>query len=296
MRVAVYLAYATERGHAAVDRELYLPRIWAEDPQRCRAAGLEPATTRFATRTQLAAAMIEQFCEAGHTVGWVTGDEVYGGNPAPAQMLAQRPIGSVMAVSCGIEVRTAGGKFRVDSLVRKVPRSAWQQMGLPPLPQPHPVPIGTLVRVAGMRRRIEETFQAGKGLAGLDEHQVCHYTPLAALGHPGHDRGFLPRHRPRPRAPRPPRPRRADRTHLQRDPATVLSPLHTQRRPTTTHMPGLPHTPPPVPSSELCGAARALSLSGASLLMLTPSPNQALGVRRPMHRGGPAPQSMMIGC
>ncbi|MFC7884725.1 hypothetical protein ACFUVV_23015 [Streptomyces sp. NPDC057376] len=54
---------------------------------------------------------------------------------------------------------------------------------------PHPVPIGTLVRVAGMRWRIEETFQAGKGLAGLDEHQVRRYTPwlrwvtLAMLAH-----------------------------------------------------------------------------------------------------------------
>lgn len=229
-QVAVYLVYATERGHAAVDRELYLPRVWAEDPQRCRAAGLEPDTTRFATKTQLAAAMIERFCVAGHTVGWVTGDEVCGGNPALAQMLAERQIGSAMAGSCRTEVCTAGGKFRADSLARKVPRTAWQRMSagssakgprhydwaaIDLLPEaiagvyrllirrnrttgelayyrcfsPHPVPIGTLARVAGMRWRIEETFQADKGLAGLDEHQVRRYTPwlrgvtLAMLAH-----------------------------------------------------------------------------------------------------------------
>jgi SRSO17 transposase len=40
LQVAVYLVYAGERGHAAVDRELYVPRSWASDPDRCRAAGL----------------------------------------------------------------------------------------------------------------------------------------------------------------------------------------------------------------------------------------------------------------
>ncbi len=37
---------------------------------------------------------------------------------------------------------------------------------------PHPVPLTALVRVAGSRWRVEEFFQSGKGLAGLDEHQV----------------------------------------------------------------------------------------------------------------------------
>lgn len=42
---------------------------------------------------------------------------------------------------------------------------------------PHPVPLATLVTVAGLRWTTEENFQAGKGLAGLDEHQVRHSTP-----------------------------------------------------------------------------------------------------------------------
>ncbi len=40
-RVAVYLVYAGRRGHAAVDRALYIPRSWTCDPDRCRAAGLD---------------------------------------------------------------------------------------------------------------------------------------------------------------------------------------------------------------------------------------------------------------
>lgn len=54
---------------------------------------------------------------------------------------------------------------------------------------PRPVPLGAFVRVAGTRWQIEETFQAGTGLAGLDQHQVRHFTPwlrwttLAVLAH-----------------------------------------------------------------------------------------------------------------
>src|SRR6266700_5829853 len=37
---------------------------------------------------------------------------------------------------------------------------------------PHPAPLAVLVKVAGSRWRVEEAFQAGKGLCGLDQHQV----------------------------------------------------------------------------------------------------------------------------
>jgi SRSO17 transposase len=68
------------RGHAAVDRELYVPRSWSCDPDRCRAAGLGEDTV-FTTKPELARMMIERCLDAGHRIGWVTGDEVYGGNP-----------------------------------------------------------------------------------------------------------------------------------------------------------------------------------------------------------------------
>jgi SRSO17 transposase len=55
-QVAVYLVYAGQRGHAAVDRELYIPRSWTDQPDRCQAAGLDPDTA-FATKPELAARM-----------------------------------------------------------------------------------------------------------------------------------------------------------------------------------------------------------------------------------------------
>lgn len=79
-QVAVYLVYAGRRGHATVDRELYIPRSWTCSPDRCRAAGLDEHTV-FATKPELAARMIGRFLDAGHRVGRVAGDEVYGGNP-----------------------------------------------------------------------------------------------------------------------------------------------------------------------------------------------------------------------
>jgi SRSO17 transposase len=79
-RVAVYLVYASSRGHAVIDRELYLPRSWDEDPERLQAAG-GPSERGFATKPALAQAMIGRALDAGVPAGWVAGDEVYGANP-----------------------------------------------------------------------------------------------------------------------------------------------------------------------------------------------------------------------
>ncbi|GLY79212.1 hypothetical protein Airi01_074790 [Actinoallomurus iriomotensis] len=61
----------------------------------CQAAGLSKDTV-FATKPELARTMIERFLNAGHHVGWVTGDEVYGGNPK----LRHKP-GAGIAGACG---------------------------------------------------------------------------------------------------------------------------------------------------------------------------------------------------
>jgi hypothetical protein len=54
---------------------------------------------------------------------------------------------------------------------------------------PRPVPLAVLVRVAGRRWTIEERFRTGKGLVGLDQHQVrrwrswYRWATLAMLAH-----------------------------------------------------------------------------------------------------------------
>lgn len=64
-QVAVYMVYAGLHGHAAVDRELYVPRSWTSDPDRCRVAGLDEEAS-FATKPELAARMISRFLDDGH--------------------------------------------------------------------------------------------------------------------------------------------------------------------------------------------------------------------------------------
>jgi SRSO17 transposase len=82
-QVAVYLVDASDGGHAMIDRELYVPRGWIKDPDRCRLAGI-PAQVGFATKPALATQMLARTLDAGVPAAWVTGDEVYGADPGPA--------------------------------------------------------------------------------------------------------------------------------------------------------------------------------------------------------------------
>jgi SRSO17 transposase len=53
-QVGVFLAYAVPvAGRALIDRELYLPRVWTDDRDRCRQAGI-PDDRCFATKPELA--------------------------------------------------------------------------------------------------------------------------------------------------------------------------------------------------------------------------------------------------
>ena len=107
--MAVYLTYTAPRGHALIDRALYLPKSWAQDPKRLAAAGV-PADVEFATKPALALRMIGDALDAGAQASWVTGDEVYGNDPALRAGLQERGVGYVLAVSC--ESGTNRGRLR----------------------------------------------------------------------------------------------------------------------------------------------------------------------------------------
>ena len=214
-QVAVYLAYVAPAGHALIDRELYLPRSWIADPGRCRAAGI-PEGTAFATKPALARRMLARTLDARVPAGWVAGDEVYGADPGLRSDLEKRETGYVLAVACRHTFSTGLRTFRAGELARRLPRPAWQRYSAgagakghryydwawvatdPGQPghrwllirrnrhtrelafyrcySPRHVPLATLVKVAGLRWPVEENFQAGKGLTGLDEHQVRTWT------------------------------------------------------------------------------------------------------------------------
>ena len=231
-QVAVYLTYAAPRGHALIDRALYLPRSSAEDPHRCDEAGIPQHNRGFATKPTLAAALITRAVEAQVPAAWVAGDEVYGADPRLRAAIRGHGLGYVLAVAANRRIPAAAGPIRVDAIPAMLPTRAWQkhsagtgshghryyswawitllseddadtgchhllirrndatgELAYLRCYLPRPVTLHTLVAVAGQRWRIEESFQAAKGLTGLDQHQVRRWrswhrwSTLAMLAH-----------------------------------------------------------------------------------------------------------------
>lgn len=76
-QIGVFAAYVSRHGHAFIDRALYLPKAWTDDPIRMVAAHVPPGTA-FATKPRLARAIIERAIAAGVPFSWVAADSVYG--------------------------------------------------------------------------------------------------------------------------------------------------------------------------------------------------------------------------
>jgi SRSO17 transposase len=82
-QVGVFLAHVGPRGRALVDKRLYLPKEWTNDPARCEAAGVPKEKQRYCSETELALEMLQQAKARGPRVAaWVTGDDTYGKSPA----------------------------------------------------------------------------------------------------------------------------------------------------------------------------------------------------------------------
>lgn len=223
-QVGVFLTYSTPKGRTFLDRELYLPKSWAEDRARCDRAGV-PAEREFATKPELAMEMLARAVDGGVQATWVTGDAVYGQYYRLRKALEDRGVSYVLAVPVSQRViakRTTtipGGEYRTDALIQALPATAWRtrsagagskgdrryawararingerdpdaeywllvrrsltdptELAYYLCHAPKRVSLAELVRVAGARWAIEETFQTAKGQTGLDHYQVRQYT------------------------------------------------------------------------------------------------------------------------
>jgi SRSO17 transposase len=231
-QLGVFLAYASGRGRAFIDRELYLPRVWAEDPARCRAARV-PEEVEFRTKPQLARVMLQRALDAGVPAAWVTADEAYGGDPALRRFLEARGLSYVLAVKCTEPLRPADGSApaTAEQLAARVPAGQWVacsaghgakgrrlddwtrvaladpaaadftrwllvrrsrsdgELAFYACFAPASTSLVGLVRVAGTRWAIEESFQTAKGQVGLDHYEVrrwpgwYRHITLALLAH-----------------------------------------------------------------------------------------------------------------
>jgi SRSO17 transposase len=214
-QIGVFLGYAGRHGHALIDRALYLPEAWANDPAQRSAAGV-PENTAFATKPRLGRQMLEHAFAADMPCRGVTGDSVYGADYALRRCIEKSGRGYILAVTS----RQRLGFKTVADWLEDVPGNGWQRLSagdgakgprlydwvyLPcewleaasgwrkgllirrKLAQPEAftfyltlspdtVALSDLVRVAGTRWTIEACFEAAKGEVGLDQYEVRSWT------------------------------------------------------------------------------------------------------------------------
>jgi len=125
-QVGVFLTYASSQGHTFLDRALYLPRSWTDDRDRCRAAGV-PDEVGFATKPELALAMLQRAIARGVPCSWVTGDSVYGNGMIIRGWLESLPLGYVLGVSRNDTVIDRWPE-QVKTLLDQLPSDGWQRL------------------------------------------------------------------------------------------------------------------------------------------------------------------------
>jgi SRSO17 transposase len=126
-QVSVFLAYASSKGRALVDRDVYLPRVWTDDPDRLSVAGV-PEGVGFATKVTLGRRMLARAFDAGMPASWVTADEFYGGDRGLRRDLQARQIGYVLAVARSHRVDLPIGRLRADQAAARLPGRCWNRL------------------------------------------------------------------------------------------------------------------------------------------------------------------------
>src|ERR1700676_3560520 len=151
-QIGVFAAYVSRHGHAFIDRALYLPKEWTDDPDRLEAADVPP-DAGFATKPKLATRMIARAIAAAVPFKWVAGDTVYGVGDIE-QQLRRAGKGYVLGVSSAHVFRSWGKR--------------------PPV-------AGTAADIARTRRSSDwKRLSAGAGTKGPRLHDWC-YLELADL-------------------------------------------------------------------------------------------------------------------
>jgi SRSO17 transposase len=209
-QIGVFLGYTSRHGHALIDRALYLPESWANDPARRQGAGV-PEDVAFATKPKLGRKMLARAFAAGVPCAFVVGDSVYGADYALRRFIEKSGRGYVLAVT---SAQRLGFKSVADWL-EDIPAKAWRRLSagdgtkgprlydwawLPDHAEtapgwrkgllirrkigksdkftfyltlsPEATTLPELMRIAGTRWTIEACFEEAKGEVGLDHYEV----------------------------------------------------------------------------------------------------------------------------
>ncbi len=127
-QVGVFLSYATAQGRVLLDRQLYLPQVWAGDEARRREAGV-PEEVAFRTKPQLAQEMLERTVGAGVPFRWVAGDQIYGSDRKLRRWLERQEIPHVLAIKSNEKLwawtEEGPKQVRADRLASQVDEGGW---------------------------------------------------------------------------------------------------------------------------------------------------------------------------
>jgi SRSO17 transposase len=123
-QVGVFLVYASDNGAAFIDRILYLPRAWTDDPDRRREAGIPP-DVRFATKITMAQRLLERAFAAYVPARWLVADSFYGRSHAFRRWLEEQGCAYALMVPKTHAVRYQGQRQTAAKLVARLPEDVW---------------------------------------------------------------------------------------------------------------------------------------------------------------------------
>jgi SRSO17 transposase len=128
VQIGVFLAYASRKGHALIDRRLYLPQAWSDDTER-RGAAKIPKDVPFLTKPAMAREMIARALDAGVPCEWVLGDAVYGADRRLRMMLEERAQPHLLGIRGNDKLWLDGrvGQHAPKALARALPLQAWRR-------------------------------------------------------------------------------------------------------------------------------------------------------------------------
>ncbi len=196
----MFLAYASEKGAAFIDRALSLPRAWTQDAERRTEAGI-PEEGRFARKITLAERMLARAFDAGVPARWVVADSFSGRSHAFRRWREGRDIAYAVMIPKTNAVHDQGRR-RPEQLAEQRAvgggRPTWVGLALAeecaegmggwllvrcdaddPSGDAYWLAYGTegtsdeeLIRVCTTRWQVEEGFAQANGAVGLDHYAV----------------------------------------------------------------------------------------------------------------------------
>jgi SRSO17 transposase len=125
-QIGVFASWKTDLGQTLLDRELYLPKDWTDDPIRSKEAHI-PENRAFMTKNHLAGLMYERIMKSGYFPAYVTADEVYGRDSKFRVLLERHNQPYVLCVSCDQMIDFGTTKTKMSTYVSRFNERDWKR-------------------------------------------------------------------------------------------------------------------------------------------------------------------------